>query len=98
MGCPLRVILVVASALVAAYLAWRNLKTDVDGATPKQQHLADDKQPAAKENRPLHTKVLWAMWDCLLVFIDFATGRYLWQTFSSSSRSQPRQEVQKKMC
>eukprot|EP00245_Coleochaete_scutata_P002498 TRINITY_DN13315_c0_g1_i1.p2 TRINITY_DN13315_c0_g1~~TRINITY_DN13315_c0_g1_i1.p2 ORF type:complete len:100 (-),score=17.12 TRINITY_DN13315_c0_g1_i1:1213-1512(-) len=83
MACPMRIFLVMFSVIVAAYLAWRN--------SGQEQKVVDIKVSLVKEERRIvETKspckrAVDGAWKGLCLFVDFASGRYLWQRLVSAS-------------
>ncbi|XP_074367169.1 uncharacterized protein LOC141707728 [Apium graveolens] len=65
--CPMRFILVFFSALLAGYMAWRTVRSTPDS------DKEDTKAPAKNYS---FTKM---MQNGFWVFVDMASGRYLWK-------------------
>ncbi|KAL3632374.1 hypothetical protein CASFOL_025358 [Castilleja foliolosa] len=75
--CPLRFILVFISAALAGYLAWRTISSSdesVDITKPDQEddYNANTQQKQESEFLKMVQNGLW-------VFVDMASGRYLWR-------------------
>ncbi|XP_057545744.1 uncharacterized protein LOC130824742 [Amaranthus tricolor] len=78
--CPLRFILVFFSAILAGFLAWRSFRSspelDIvisdDGKTSSSSSSIDHKQ-----ERSFKMIIQDGFW----VFVDMASGRYLWRNF-----------------
>ncbi|GAB2266812.1 hypothetical protein Dimus_001799 [Dionaea muscipula] len=92
--CPLRFILVFFSAVLAGYVAWRSLRS------PSLQNDDDDRDAgllAASEDssgekmeldnggrRSLKRMTRDGIW----MFIDMASGRYLWRNFKEIKKAE----------
>ncbi|KAK4769680.1 hypothetical protein SAY87_030212 [Trapa incisa] len=76
--CPLRFILVFFSALLAGYFAWRTVRSS-PGIDPSLQEAASDDTAPRKEAGELNFKKV--IQDGFWVFVDMASGRYLWRNF-----------------
>ncbi|WOG97984.1 hypothetical protein DCAR_0417325 [Daucus carota subsp. sativus] len=71
--CPMRFILVFFSALLAGYMAWRTVRSapDIDADDVRGENfIAKDKQK---------TNLFKMMQNGFWVFVDMASGRYLWK-------------------
>lgn len=85
--CPMRVFLVLFSALLASYLAWRNYnkaeKTSILDFTETETEVFVDKfeDNAASQ---VSAKLRSGFWT----FVDMATGRYLWQNLRSQAKAE----------
>ncbi|KAL5058942.1 hypothetical protein RYX36_030546 [Vicia faba] len=72
--CPLRFILIFFSAVLAAYLAWTTMSSttlEIDFAA--RNH--NNKSTSDKDNSSIIKMIKNGLW----VFVDMASGRYLWK-------------------
>ncbi|KAH1033086.1 hypothetical protein J1N35_045260 [Gossypium stocksii] len=68
--CPLRFLLVFLSAVLAGYVTWKNVVSEDSGKI-----VAIEKQEFSSKRT-----VQNAFW----VFVDMASGKYLWRNFKNS--------------
>ncbi|CAL0317134.1 unnamed protein product [Lupinus luteus] len=80
--CPLRFILVFFSAVLAGYFAWRTVRTtpEIDMASSGSAMEKDDNN---KEDFDVKKMVQNGFW----VFVDMASGRYLWRNLKSKNNA-----------
>lgn len=79
--CPMRLFLVIFSAILACYLAWRNysknekelslLASESEGQSEDSTMVADSIAPS----RQIYSNVSSYFWTV----VDMASGRYLWK-------------------
>ncbi|KAK7290634.1 hypothetical protein RIF29_05194 [Crotalaria pallida] len=72
--CPLRFILVFFSAVLAAYFAWTTVRSSPDTNFTHQDH--DNK---------VHFSFKKMIQNGFWVFVDMASGRYLWRNLRSKN-------------
>ncbi|KAL9228074.1 hypothetical protein vseg_003690 [Gypsophila vaccaria] len=84
--CPLRFILVFFSAILAAYFAWRSVRSSNNEDEINSPIISDDfgAQKSASstlnnQERNLSTMIQDGFW----VFVDMASGRYLYRNLKS---------------
>ncbi|KAK2362149.1 hypothetical protein P8452_65782 [Trifolium repens] len=78
--CPLRFILIFFSAILAAYFAW----TTMSSTAPEidfTDHDCNDKSSSNKDHFSFIEMIKNGFW----VFVDMASGRYLWKHLRSSN-------------
>ncbi|KAH9604305.1 hypothetical protein KSS87_005512 [Heliosperma pusillum] len=80
--CPLRFILVFFSAILAAYFAWKSFASSDDDelntAVFSQQDFAIENTATSKIDKQ-ERSLLLVIQDGFWVFVDMASGRYLWR-------------------
>jgi hypothetical protein len=82
--CPLRIILVFLSGLVAGYFAWKSFRTKEDEAQDPPQSNSNTEDAAFHKLGLLKkapTVIVSGFWK----FVDMASGRYLWQNLVTHS-------------
>ncbi|CAN0876779.1 hypothetical protein LINGRAHAP2_LOCUS11494 [Linum grandiflorum] len=85
--CPMRLILVFFSAVLAGYFAW----TTVTTASPSDDDSTIDKPDIKKQKEESNTtKALQAIQNWFWVFVDMASGRYLWRNLNEIKIQQQR--------
>ncbi|CAI0433160.1 unnamed protein product [Linum tenue] len=85
--CPLRFILVFFSAVLAGYFAWRTVNASPDAFA--EPDVSNDSTVDAKKQETNMIKVncyccpfyLQMIQNGFWVFVDMASGRYLWRNF-----------------
>ncbi|KAF5735150.1 hypothetical protein HS088_TW15G00650 [Tripterygium wilfordii] len=76
--CPLRFILVFFSALLAGYFAWRTVSSPPESSFNLAGPGDDEKKD--NQDQQLNTnKVFKGIQNGFWVFVDMASGRYLWK-------------------
>ncbi|KAF3780585.1 hypothetical protein EJ110_NYTH23158 [Nymphaea thermarum] len=82
--CPLRIILVFLSASLAGYFAWKSIRSEPDedsgelvGKTPETT------EESACSIRKFPSMMVKAFW----VFVDMASGKYLWRNLRSGAET-----------
>ncbi|XP_058744725.1 uncharacterized protein LOC131617456 [Vicia villosa] len=92
--CPLRLILIFLSATLAAFFVLRNLRsqpqpqlTELDKENEDEGITETDTSDSAKTmlNAPSKSKVKVALESGFWIFVDMASGRYLWRQMVQSS-------------
>ncbi|KAK7396160.1 hypothetical protein VNO78_16968 [Psophocarpus tetragonolobus] len=78
--CPLRFILVFFSTALAAYFAWTTVRS-----TPETDFTTQDNNKKASSNKD-HFNFIKMIQNGLWVFVDMASGRYLWRNLQSKSK------------
>ncbi|CAN0876780.1 hypothetical protein LINGRAHAP2_LOCUS11494 [Linum grandiflorum] len=93
--CPMRLILVFFSAVLAGYFAW----TTVTTASPSDDDSTIDKPDIKKQKEESNTTkvnclfpsfALQAIQNWFWVFVDMASGRYLWRNLNEIKIQQQR--------
>ncbi|KAI5671758.1 hypothetical protein M9H77_12122 [Catharanthus roseus] len=89
--CPLRFLLVFFSALLAAYIAWRTARSSKEEEEEEKTQgssslLSENSTPAAAAPKEFCIHVSLMMQNGFWVFIDMATGRYLWKNVKEMSQ------------
>ncbi|XP_054779599.1 uncharacterized protein LOC129287464 [Prosopis cineraria] len=79
--CPLRFILVFFSAVLAGYFAWRTVRSPPDPHIASDDSSLEDKSPGNNDFN-LKETIQNGFW----VFVDMASGRYLWRNLRDLSR------------
>ncbi|XP_054786505.1 uncharacterized protein LOC129300749 [Prosopis cineraria] len=79
--CPLRFILVFFSAVLAGYFAWRTVRSSPDTRVASDESTREDKSPT-KNDFNLKQAIQNGFW----VFVDMASGRYLWRNLRAVNR------------
>ncbi|KAF8085408.1 hypothetical protein N665_0667s0006 [Sinapis alba] len=74
--CPLRFLLVFFSAVLAGYFAWKTVNSSPDLISDDSSVELNDKQAINFKKR---------MEDGLWVFVDMASGKYLWRNLKHMS-------------
>ncbi|CAI0433159.1 unnamed protein product [Linum tenue] len=74
--CPLRFILVFFSAVLAGYFAWRTVNASPDAFA--EPDVSNDSTVDAKKQE---TNMIKMIQNGFWVFVDMASGRYLWRNF-----------------
>jgi len=81
--CPLRVILLFLSAMLAGYFAFKAVQSDGDSSI---LNLSEDEQAEqAVEETSLLTKVSTGISSGFWVMIDMLSGRYLYQNLKGQA-------------
>ncbi|CAO2822080.1 unnamed protein product [Amaranthus hypochondriacus] len=78
--CPLRFILVFFSAILAGFLAWRSFRSSpdqLDFAISDDEKTSSSSSIDHKQGRSFKMIIQDGFW----VFVDMASGRYLWRNF-----------------
>ncbi|KAK6149264.1 hypothetical protein DH2020_016789 [Rehmannia glutinosa] len=85
--CPLRFILVFFSAVLAGYLAWKTVSSSDEPnlTTPEEKSSTIEKQEFQSFNKFGIQIIENGFW----VFIDMASGRYLWRNIKHFNSSPP---------
>ncbi|XP_027350935.1 uncharacterized protein LOC113861989 [Abrus precatorius] len=77
--CPLRFILIFFSAVLAAYFAWTTVVSSPESDFTDQDH---NKEYSSNKDHFNFTKMIQnGFW----VFVDMASGRYLWRNLMSKN-------------
>ncbi|RDX88497.1 hypothetical protein CR513_29903, partial [Mucuna pruriens] len=79
--CPLRFILVFFSAVLAGYFAWKTVRSDPIIDVVSEDSSEEDKS-SKKEDFDFKKMIQSGFW----VFIDMASGRYLWRNLRSTEK------------
>jgi len=82
--CPLRIILVFLSGLVAGYFAWKTFRVKEDEAQDPPQSNSNTEDAASHKYGLLKRApavIVSGFWK----FVDMASGRYLWQNLVTHS-------------
>ncbi|KAL3631616.1 hypothetical protein CASFOL_024600 [Castilleja foliolosa] len=83
--CPLRFILVFFSAALAGYLAWRTISSsDESDITKPDQEDDSSSNIQYKQDSQFLKMVQNGFW----VFVDMASGRYLWRNVKQINTSE----------
>lgn len=82
--CPLRIILVFLSGLVAGYFAWRTFRVKEDEAQDPPQSNSNT-EDAASHKYGLLKRAPAVIVSGFWTFVDMASGRYLWQNLVTHS-------------
>ncbi|KAL2619964.1 hypothetical protein R1flu_000169 [Riccia fluitans] len=86
--CPMRIFLVLFSALLASYLAWRNYKkteqTSILDLTTESEAEVLAEEVEASTASQVSAKLRSGFWT----FVEMATGRYLWQNLRAQSKAE----------
>ncbi|GMH20082.1 hypothetical protein Nepgr_021923 [Nepenthes gracilis] len=81
--CPLRIILVFLSAVLAGYYTWRSFRTspEIDAGTTSED-VPPEKTTLKgnKGERDLKKMIEDGLWT----FVDMASGRYLWRNLKQN--------------
>uniref|UniRef100_A0A7N0UWC3 Uncharacterized protein n=1 Tax=Kalanchoe fedtschenkoi TaxID=63787 RepID=A0A7N0UWC3_KALFE len=77
--CPLRFILVFFSAVLAGYFAWKSIRNDEEDIN--KDHYEDPSSQRQKD-----TSFIQLLQNGFWIFVDMASGRYLWRNMK---RQQP---------
>ncbi|KAK9664655.1 hypothetical protein RND81_14G058800 [Saponaria officinalis] len=88
--CPLRFILVFFSAILAAYFAWRSVRSSdqndqqLNTSIISQDFCAENSASSTidKQERKLSVMIRDGFW----VFVDMASGRYLWRNLKGMKK------------
>ncbi|XP_059288285.1 uncharacterized protein LOC132041601 [Lycium ferocissimum] len=87
--CPLRIILIFLSAILAGFFVLRNLKSLPNAVDPDHDDDYDGDSPKDSNSLPLSSQLCDVIgkgfWTCL----DMATGKYLWRHLVSSPSPSP---------
>ncbi|KAJ9541337.1 hypothetical protein OSB04_027843, partial [Centaurea solstitialis] len=75
--CPMRVFLVFFSAMLAAYLTWRSVQASETENTVFSDDLSTNNQESS---------LIKMVRNAPLVFIDMASGKYLWRNLRQMSQ------------
>ncbi|KAF9599441.1 hypothetical protein IFM89_037666 [Coptis chinensis] len=86
--CPLRFILVFLSATLAGYLAWRTVRSSSSNVDDVLSNDATAVLPKQKQEFSFKKVVQ----DGFYVFVDMASGRYLWRNLMVNSESEKAKE------
>ncbi|KAK7377821.1 hypothetical protein VNO80_03254 [Phaseolus coccineus] len=79
--CPLRFILVFFSAALAAYFAWTTVRS-----SPEIDLTTQDQNNEASSDKD-HFNFIKLIQNGFWVFVDMASGRYMWRTLMSRNDS-----------
>ncbi|QCD93897.1 uncharacterized protein LOC114181258 [Vigna unguiculata] len=79
--CPLRFILVFFSAVLAGYFAWRTVRSDPKIEVFSEDSVEEDRS-SKKEDFDFRKMIENGFW----VFIDMASGRYLWRNLKQTNK------------
>ncbi|EYU39993.1 hypothetical protein ABFS82_10G176700 [Erythranthe guttata] len=89
--CPLRFILVFFSAILAVYFAWKTAVSSSDDDITTGTGLIDDSTALHKTSttslQKQHFHILKMIQNGFWVFIDMASGRYLWRNIKQFNSS-----------
>lgn len=80
--CPLRVILLFLSAMLAGYFAFKSVQSDGDSSV---LNLSEDEAEQVIEETSLLTKVSTGLSSGFWVMIDMLSGRYLYQNLKGQA-------------
>ncbi|KAL7098143.1 hypothetical protein ACP275_10G186800 [Erythranthe tilingii] len=86
--CPLRFILVFFSAILAGYFAWKTAVSSSDDDITTGTGVIDDStalHTTSSEKQQFH--ILKMIHNGFWVFIDMASGRYLWRNIKQFNSS-----------
>ncbi|TKY62907.1 hypothetical protein E2542_SST12772 [Spatholobus suberectus] len=75
--CPLRFILIFFSAVLAAYFAWTTMRS-----SPEIDFTPQDNKNKSSSNKD-HFNFIKMIQNGFWVFVDMASGRYLWRNLMS---------------
>lgn len=76
--CPLRFVVVFFSVVLAGYFAWRTVNSSPEPMSDDSAAEAKDEQGGLDFKRK--------MGDGLWMFVDMASGRYLWRNLKEMSQ------------
>ncbi|KAL7138672.1 hypothetical protein ABFS83_10G179700 [Erythranthe nasuta] len=87
--CPLRFILVFLSAILAGYFAWKTAVSSSDYDITTGTGAIDDDSTAlhTTSSEKQHFHILKMIHNGFWVFIDMASGRYLWRNITQFNSS-----------
>ncbi|KAL8162263.1 hypothetical protein V2J09_013752 [Rumex salicifolius] len=85
--CPLRFILVFFSAILAGYFAWRSFGSSpgVDFAVAND---SEDYKASMEDDQKQEKNMRMMIVDGFWVFVDMASGRYLWRNFKEMKKGE----------
>lgn len=81
--CPLRVILLFLSAMLAGYFAFKSVRSDGDSSV---LNLSEDEPEQVIEETGLLTKVLTGVSSGFWLMVDMLSGRYLYQNLKGQTQ------------
>lgn len=83
--CPMRVFLVLFSAVLACYLAWRNYsKNDVLSLVHEsEEQQSEDSQTVGADGKASKQQICSKLSLSFWTIVDMASGRYLWKGIKS---------------
>ncbi|CAA6658678.1 unnamed protein product [Spirodela intermedia] len=81
--CPLRIILVFLSATLAGYFAWRSVRSPAPSPfdLPGGEVDVDESTSEKTERFQMGKAIGKGFW----VFVDMASGRYLWRNLGAAA-------------
>jgi hypothetical protein len=82
--CPLRVILLFLSAMLAGYFAFKSVRSEGDSSI---LDLSEDEADQAIEETGFLTKVSTGVSSGFWVMIDMLSGRYLYQNLKGQTQA-----------
>ncbi|XP_062109831.1 uncharacterized protein LOC133821686 [Humulus lupulus] len=84
--CPLRFFLVFFSAVLAAYFAWKTARSSSSSSSQMGfEDLTNEGTSSPKEGQETSFKRM--VENCFWVFVDMASGRYLWRNMKEMKNS-----------
>ncbi|KAF5725719.1 hypothetical protein HS088_TW23G00446 [Tripterygium wilfordii] len=84
--CPLRFILVFFSALLAGYLTWRTVSSLPETGFNLVEDSGDDAKKDNQEQQLNTHKLFKGIQNGFWVFVDMASGRYLWKNLKEMKK------------
>ncbi|XP_028752267.1 uncharacterized protein LOC114711980 [Neltuma alba] len=85
--CPLRLLLIFLSASLAGFFVFRNLRSQPHLVHHDDAGEASSSAQSSDSSIPAFSKVRVAIESGFWTFVDMASGRYLWNHLTSSSKS-----------
>lgn len=82
--CPLRFILVFFSAVLAGYFAWRSVRSSPKIDLAFDDSIEEEKSSFKKEHFDFKKMIQNGFW----VFVDMASGRYLWRNLRQTNKDE----------
>eukprot|EP00271_Cylindrocystis_brebissonii_P016089 TRINITY_DN39286_c0_g1_i1.p1 TRINITY_DN39286_c0_g1~~TRINITY_DN39286_c0_g1_i1.p1 ORF type:complete len:131 (+),score=21.34 TRINITY_DN39286_c0_g1_i1:453-845(+) len=87
MVCPLRVILVVISSVVAGYLLWRTISAEEEQFFEASEERAENTAISETlRSRPLHIRAYDGARWLLLLLLDMGSGRFLLRQYRAAQK------------
>ncbi|CAM6117682.1 unnamed protein product [Calypogeia fissa] len=82
--CPMRVFLILFSAILACYLAWRNYsKNDQLSLLHESEQLGEDSKAVGADGSASKQQIRSKLSASFWTLVDMASGRYLWKGIKS---------------